>query len=130
MMSQLIGLGEKRPMFSAYTMCKYMRSIWRLAFTWALTCGVGPKWRLVLPPIIISYLWVCNVYQWSRGPMYFVFCRLYHFSPQPATIHSSHLFLTYCVAGAGLPCLIIRCESFRGTQKEDDRGPLSIHPHC
>jgi hypothetical protein len=63
------------------------------------------------------------------GPMYFVFRRLYPFSPQPtrqclAPVISSQL-LTNTVS-PGRPCLIIWWERFCGTQKEDDRGPLSI----
>jgi hypothetical protein len=65
----------------------------------------------------------------ATGPMHFVFRRLYPSSPQQ---HSSvwvllviSLLLTNTVLLVQA-CLIIWWESFRGTQKEDDRGPLTI----
>ncbi len=61
------------------------------------------------------------------GPMYFVFCRLYPCPPShrgsvwPLLIIS--LLLTNTVS-AVRACLSIWLERFRGTQKEDQRGPL------
>ncbi len=61
--------------------------------------------------------------------MYFVFCRLYPSSPSHHgsvwILPVNSLLLTNTVSSmrAGL---IIWWERFRGTQKEDDRGPLSI----
>ncbi len=54
------------------------------------------------------------------GPMYFVFCRLY---PIFANHHDSVSGLT---VNAGAVFLIIWWQRFRGTQNEDDSGPLSI----
>ncbi len=62
--------------------------------------------------------------------MYFVFCRLYNFSPQGITaVFGSYLssIYTLLLTNAVSPvraCLSICWERFRGTQKEDDRGPL------
>ncbi len=54
-----------------------------------------------------------------------VFCFLYSFSPQPPRQclgPPCHLSIVLPM----LACLIIWSERFRGIQKEDDRGPLSI----
>jgi hypothetical protein len=62
--------------------------------------------------------------------MYFVFGRLYPFSPRPqqqcsVPIPVISLLLTNTLSSVRA-FLSICCERFRGTQKEDDRGPLSI----
>ncbi len=69
----------------------------------------------------------------ATGPMYFVFCRLYPFSHQtlchvwvlPAVIS---LLLTNTISPVRA-CLIMWWEKFRGSQKEDDCGPLSIQSY-
>jgi hypothetical protein len=64
------------------------------------------------------------------SPIYFIFCRLYPFSPY--SHHGSVCFLpvvSLLLANTVPPvraCLIIWWERFRGTQKADDRGPPSI----
>jgi hypothetical protein len=62
----------------------------------------------------------------STGPMYLVFCRLYPSSPSQ---HGSvwllpviSQLLSNIVSRCGLACL----ERFRGSQKKDERGPLSV----
>ncbi len=67
----------------------------------------------------------------ATGPMYFAFCRLYPSPPQDThasawLLHAISLHLTDTVSRV-LPCLPpIRLERFRGSQKEDERGPLGI----
>ncbi len=62
----------------------------------------------------------------EAGRMYFVSCRLYLFYPQPPRlIPVISLFLTTTV-WAVRACLSIWWERFRESQKEDERGPLSI----
>jgi hypothetical protein len=61
----------------------------------------------------------------STRPMYFVFCRLYPFSPQPSRQCMVLHFISLLYSPVK-PCLIIWWERFRGNQKEGDRGPLSI----
>ncbi len=64
----------------------------------------------------------------DRGPKYF-FSVLFSLSPQATSVcvlSVISLLLTNTVSPARA-CLIIWLERFRGTQKEDDRGPLSIH---
>ncbi len=76
------------------------------------------RWQVTVFPLV----WIRFSREMrSTGPMYFVFCRLYPFCPHPpwqflvSTCHLSTLNY-HCNAGA----------RFRGTQKEDDRGSLSI----
>jgi hypothetical protein len=67
----------------------------------------------------------------ADGANLFVFCRLNPFSPQPPrqclgpSCPVISLLLTNTVSPVRA-CLIILWERFRGTQKEDDSGPLGI----
>ncbi len=73
------------------------------------------------------FLIFCSLY--INGPIYFVFCRLYPFSPQPPRQCLGPPVISLLFSNTVSPvraCLIIWCERFRWTQKEDDRGPLSI----
>jgi hypothetical protein len=59
------------------------------------------------------------------------------FTPSPPSHHGSVwvlpvIFLLvnkHSIDGAGLPVLMIGLERFRGIQKDDDRGPLSIQSY-
>ncbi len=65
----------------------------------------------------------------STGPMYFIFRHLYPFSPSHQgsvwVLPAISLLLKNTVSPVRA-CPIIWLERFRGTQKDDDRGPFSI----
>jgi hypothetical protein len=64
----------------------------------------------------------------STGPMYFVFCRLYPFPPATTAVFGYYLpvisLLLYNTVSRVRAFLSIWLERFRGSQKEDERGPL------
>ncbi len=63
------------------------------------------------------------------GPIYFVFCRLYPVSPSHHGSVWVLLFIFLLLSNTVSPMrayLITWWERFRGTQKEDERGPLII----
>ncbi len=72
-------------------------------------------------------LLLSNIIKESTGQTYFVFCRLYPLSLQP----SRQCLATTCHLWTNTisqmrACLSIGLERFRGSQTEDERGPLSI----
>ncbi len=86
--------------------------------------------RLTGQPIIRSHCTdarVCEVVlRNSTGPIYFVFCRLYPFSPSSVwLLPLISLLLTYNVSRVRA-CLTISSERFRGNQMEDECALLSI----
>ncbi len=58
--------------------------------------------------------------------IYFVFCRLYPFSPPSQFLGPWHLVLLINTVSTIRACLSLWWERFRWTQKEDNHGPLSI----
>jgi hypothetical protein len=73
---------------------------------------------------------LCNPSTRVMSTIYFIFCCLY---PSPPPRHHGSVWvlpvISLLLANTVSPvraCLIIWWERFRGTQKADDRGPLSI----
>ncbi len=108
--------------------CTLSHRIWWLR--WGLETLYRQSWKL--SPIRSKLPNYSN----PTGPLYFVFCRLYPFSPQlPGhcfVLPVISLLLTNIVSPPVRlrACLSSWLERFRGTQKEDERGPLSIHSLC
>jgi hypothetical protein len=62
----------------------------------------------------------------TKGSIYFAFCRLYSSSPSHhGSVWHLPVILTNTVSWVRA-CLSIWFKRFRGSQKEDERGPLSI----
>ncbi len=80
---------------------------------------------------LIQFWGKCGPYVFRTGQMYFVFCRLYPFSPQPCTtaVFRSYLSSLYFYLTLYRRCGLAQSyddRGFVGPQKEVDRGPLSI----
>ncbi len=98
----------------------------------------GKGWRtaaavretLPAPPVLFPVQQLKYVYLYQRffSTMHFVFCHLYPFFPQPTRqcLGPDISLLINSTVSPVRACLIVWWERFRGTQKEDDRGPHSI----